>query len=194
MEEKEIIGEVHDYVKKSSVVFGDMDVFNKHVLNVVKHAKNLSDYYKADSFVVQLAAYLHDIHYILTKDHSVHEIEGSKFARSFLEQFNIPKDKIDLVCDCILNHRGSKNSVRNTMEEKIIACADAMDHISRVYEFYDLRCKKTSIEKAKKWVAGKLYRGWNKLEMPKARELMKEKYFSAMQFFDEEEIYSKNLS
>lgn len=185
-EQEKIISEIHKYVKNECDGFGEFDdVFEKHMMGVVKFAKKLSEIYKANTLVVVLAAYLHDIHYIQTEDHKTHEIGGSKFVKKYLKDYEIPEDEINLISLCVLNHRGSKNSKKETIEEKIVACADAMDHIDRSTEmFFRTISKRNTYEEAFSWIGKKLKRSWKKIELEKARELVQEKYSAAKVLFE----------
>ena len=180
-EQKVIIQKIHNFVKKEANYWHD-DIFSNHVLAVKDYSIKLAKYYNADLFVSIISAYLHDIYYIQTKNHSIHEIEGCKFARKYLLQYKIPKKQIDLITKCILHHRGSKKDKRTSLEEKIIACADAMDHINRIlYFFYNSQGE--TFDNILILVKGKIERGWNKLELPYAKELMKDKYIATKEFF-----------
>ena len=182
--QQNIIYEVHDYVKKQSEGFSELDdVFENHILGVVRFSEKLADLYKADKFVVLIAAYLHDISYIQTKDHETHEIEESQFVKKYLKKFDISKEDIEKVSMCILHHRGSKSSERKTIEEKIIACADAMDHIDRCLQMFYKKIAANTYEESMEFMKGKLARGWKKIELPKARALVKKKYEAAKVLF-----------
>ena len=183
--QKEIISKVNDYVKNECKGFSEIDdVFEGHMMGVVRFAEKLTNQYKSNKLVVILAAYLHDIKYIQTRNHDTHETEGSKFVKEYLKKFNIPQKEINHIALCILNHRGSKSSKKESIEEKIVACADAMDHIDRCLEmFYRVNIGTDTYEKAITFMRGKLQRSWNKIELPKARELVKKKYEAARVLF-----------
>ena len=186
--QKKIVKDIHSFVKKKSVIFGKKvpgysDVFDNHVLSVKNFAQTLARHYKADEFVTVMAAYLHDISYILTFDHDNHEVEGAKFAKKFLRNYDIPEDQIKLISSCILNHRGSKNNKRETMEERIVACADAMDHISRFPHMFYRQSRKKEYDDAVKWMRNKVEMGWNKISLKKARDMVRDKYNLAMKVF-----------
>ncbi|MCK5625070.1 HD domain-containing protein [Candidatus Pacearchaeota archaeon] len=184
--QKEIISKVHDYVKEKCEGFSELDnVFEKHVSNVVRFSQKLSSIYGANTFVVVLAAYLHDLYYIQTKNHNIHEIEGSKFAKKYLIQFEISEKEINLISLCILNHRGSKKNKRESIEEKIVSCADAMDHINRSIEmFFRTIHGRETYEEAFSWIRKKLKRSWEKIELEKAREIVRKKYEAAKILFE----------
>jgi len=177
---QEIIKKIHNFVKKESEGFAEDDIFTNHILGVRDYAIILAKKYKANLFVVIIAAYLHDIYHLQTKDHSIHEIKGAEFSKNYLKKFKLPKEEIELISRCILNHRGSKKAKRETIEERIIACADAMDHINRFQQMFHRKSKVSNYEETIEWMKGKMQRGWNKLELKKARKIIKPRYKLAM--------------
>ena len=182
--QEKIIKEIHDFVKKESEGFSEDDVFTNHILGVRNYAIKLARKYKANLFVVIISAYLHDIYHLQTKDHSIHEVKGAEFAKKYLVKFKIPSDEIELISKCILNHRGSKNRKRETIEEKIVACADAMDHINRFREMFYRKSKVSNFEETIEWMKGKMKRGWEKLELKEAKRIVKPQYKLAMKFLN----------
>ena len=50
---------------------------------------------------------------------------GAKVAEEKLKELGYPIEKIELVRKCILNHRGSQQNFRDSIEEQILAEADA---------------------------------------------------------------------
>ncbi len=184
--QKEIVSKVHTYVGRECEGFSELDnVFEKHILNVVKFAKQLSQLYESNTFVVILAAYLHDLYYIQTRNHDIHEIEGSKLVKKYLEEFEITEEELNLISLCVLNHRGSKKNKRNSIEEKIVSCADAMDHIDRSVEMFFRTVKgRDTYEEAFSWTSKKLKRSWEKIELEKAREIVMKKYDAAKILFE----------
>jgi len=181
--QNQIVDKIHEFVKKECIGFAEDDVFTNHIIGVRDFAIKLAKEYKADLFVVEVAAYLHDIYHIQTHHHEIHEIEGSKFSREYLKQFDIPQDQIELIAKCILNHRGSKDRKRESIEERIIACADAMDHISRFMHMFYRESRNGSYEDLIKKMRNKIKRGWNKIDLEKGRELVKAKYEAAKLLF-----------
>ena len=104
LKQKEIIQKIHNFVKNESEGFAEDDIFTNHILGVRNYAIKLTKYYEANLFVVIISAYLHDIYYLQTKDHSIHETKGAEFAKEYLKKFKIPKEEIELISKCILNH------------------------------------------------------------------------------------------
>ena len=177
--ENSIIKKVHDFVKQESVGQFEDDVFENHIMNVKNFAIKLSEHYKANKFAIILACYLHDLTIIQEKTNVDHEIKASKFARKYLtDEFSLDAKLINLICDCILCHRGSKDRKRKSIEAKIVACADAMDHIDRSLAMFYRISKRENFRESVNWLNAKLDRGWKKLELPEAKQLVKKKFLA----------------
>lgn len=184
--QKEIIEQVHDFVQRESEqskVNDWINIFKYHILNVVRFSEMLADKYNANKFVVILASYLHDIIYIQTSNHETHEIVGAEFVKDYLSKFNISEKEIALISLCVLNHRGSKKSKKESVEEKIVASADAMDHIDRCLSML-YRSGNKDFNSALEFMKGKIKRSWEKIELTKAREIVKPKYEAAKVLFE----------
>lgn len=171
---------VEEECKKPTSKYGYEPYF-WHFVPMHKYAKKLAEELGADVEVVELAAWLYDIGSIM-KDRENHHITGAKIAEEKLKGFGYPNEKIELIKKCILNHRGSVNNKKESVEEKIIADADAMSHFDAIPGLFGaayINEKKNRIE-AKESVKNKLIRSWNKLSFEKSKELIKPKYEAAM--------------
>ncbi|MFP4424340.1 MAG: HD domain-containing protein [Candidatus Woesearchaeota archaeon] len=99
-----------------------------HVPEAEKWVKHLlKKYPEADAEVVILAVWLHDIGHYPVPTEIDHAVRGEERAREFLEKFNYPK--MEKVLHCIRAHR-CKDVLPNTIEAKIIACADSASHMT----------------------------------------------------------------
>ena len=114
----------------------ESSVWKFHILSVVKFSLILGEKLKADLEILELAALLHDYGAVLDENFAKeHHIHGARLAGELLEKLGYPEEKIKKVQACIYAHRGSIKIERKTVEEKIIASADAMAHIT---EFVDM--------------------------------------------------------
>src|SRR3989344_6295865 len=98
-----------------------------HVYRVLKTAKYLAKKERANYFVVELAALLHDI--ADWKFHDGDDKVGPKQARDLLHRYAISKDTIDQVCDIIVSmaFKGAKVETNmKTIEGKIVQDADRL--------------------------------------------------------------------
>ncbi|MDE5539025.1 MAG: HD domain-containing protein [Bacilli bacterium] len=154
------------------------DFWNDHIKYVVKNALDLAHEYNADEEIVELGALLHDIAQVTKFGPSeAHHIYGAKIAEELLSDLGYPMDRIKRVQACILNHRGSIDRPRESIEEECVADADVMAHFDCIPSLFSLvyKTKKMSIEDGKSYVKSKLERDYNKLSL-KTREKLKDRY------------------
>ncbi|WP_308011344.1 HD domain-containing protein [Clostridium tagluense] len=168
---------VEEQCKSKDNIFG-YEGWACHIVSVVKYAKILAKRLGANEELVEIAALLHD--YASVKDKNMyeqHHIYGAIEAEKILKELDYPKEKIEIIKDCILCHRGSVKKQQKTKEAVCIASADAMAHIDQVPSLLHLAYhnKKMEVKEGAEWVSGKIERSWNKL-CPEAKEIMKRKY------------------
>lgn len=128
----EIIKETMLYVKE--VLAGDSTGHDWwHIERVWKNALLINSNEKADTFIIELAALLHDI-----ADHKFHggDVEiGPKTARVWLEKLNVDEHVILHVVDIIatLSFKGGKViTPMKTIEGMVVQDADRLDAIGAV--------------------------------------------------------------
>ncbi len=103
-----------------------------HVPEAVKWTeKIISKYPAADREVALISVWLHDsAHY--EGDWEVdHAVKSENKARKFLQELGPTKDKIDKICHCIRAHR-CRDVLPQTIEAKIVACADSASHMTDI--------------------------------------------------------------
>ncbi|MDD5133040.1 MAG: HD domain-containing protein [Candidatus Nanoarchaeia archaeon] len=180
----DIIEKVRNFVeeecKKPSSKYG-YEPYLFHFTPVVNYAKILAEELKADKEIVTIAAWLHDIGSII-EGRKDHHISGAKIAEKKLTEFGYPKEKIGKVKQCILNHRGSQNRKRISVEEQIIAEADAMSNfecIGGLFKAAFIYEKLNQIE-AQETVRKKLENKWKQLHLENSKKIIEPKYKAAM--------------
>jgi len=154
------------------------DFWNEHIKYVVENARKLAEKYGADVEVVELGALLHDI--AMPSEYGEreqHHIYGAEIAEKLLTELNYSTEKIEKVKNCVLNHRGSKDRPRNSIEEQCVADADVIAHFDCIPSLFSLVYKemKLSISEGKEYVRKKLERDYNKLS-DNTREILKDRY------------------
>ena len=159
------------------------DFWNEHIKYVVDNAVKLAKEYGADVEIVELGALLHDISMPSEYgDREEHHIYGAEIAEELLTKLDYPKDRIEKVKNCVLNHRSSRKLQRNTIEEQCVADADVIAHFDCIPSLFSLVYNKMnlSISDGAKYVKRKLERDYNKLS-PRTKEKLKERYDKIME-------------
>ena len=171
---KKVQAEVKRECQKDSNIY-EMNAYG-HFVHVAEYGKILAKKRKADSEIIELAAWMHDIGSVLG-DMTNHHIVGAKYAGELLAKYNYSQDKIEAVQHCILAHRGSQKIKRETLEAICLADADAMTHFDRVADLFRLALvsMKMDYKEAEKFVYEKLGRSYKKLT-PTAKKIVKKKY------------------
>ena len=177
---KEIKNFVEAECKKSNSKYG-YEPFLFHFTPVVECAKKLATEFGGDKEVIIIAAWLHDIGSIIygRKDHN---ITGAKIAGQKLKELGYPAEKIALVQKCILNHRGSLNNQRRSIEEKIITEADVMSNFENIAGIFKAAFVYENLNQieARDSVKMKLKNKYKQLHFTKSKKIVKPKYEAAM--------------
>lgn len=171
---------VKQYVKEECEKPGSgygPELFEYHLIPVVAISKRLARKLKAEIELIELAAWLHDIGSII-KGRKDHHKTGARIAEKKLLELNYPKDKIKLIKKCVINHRGSVNNNRESIEEKIISDTDAIVCFDTVpglfkaaYIFEDLTQGEARVS-----VRKKLERKYKQLYFKESRDMVRKKY------------------
>lgn len=181
----DVVQEIRNFVeeecKKPENIQG-YDPFVFHFIPVVKYAQKLADEIGGDKEVILISAWLHDIGSIVhsRKDH---HIEGAKIAEQKLNDLYYPEEKIELIKKCILNHRGSQQKNRETIEEQIVSEADALacfDDLTGLFQAAFCWEGHKSRNSALKAVKEKLKRKYEQLHFESSKKIIKPKFDAAM--------------
>jgi uncharacterized protein len=104
-----------------------------HVIRVLNNALHICKHeHDADLFIVEAAAWLHDIARDIednNKGRICHAKEGAIMAEKFLKTLNVDESSIKKISQCIATHRFRDNNPPETLEAKIIFDADKLDSI-----------------------------------------------------------------
>ena len=181
----DIVQDIRNFVekecKKPASKYG-YDPFPFHFIPVANYAEKLADELGGDKEVILISAWLHDIGSII-HGRKNHHITGTKIAEEKLKEFNYPAEKIEKVKKCIFNHRSSQQNKRNSIEEQIVAEADALacfDDIAGIFQaafcWEGHKSRLSAIISVKQ----KLERKWKQLHFDNSKKIIKPKYKAAM--------------
>ncbi len=171
---------VEDECKKPSSKYG-YEPFPFHFVPMVNYAERLADDLGGDKEVILIASWLHDIGSIIYGRHN-HHITGMKIAEEKLKELQYSSQKIELVKKCILNHRGSQENGRSSIEEQIVADADTMssfDNIAGIFKAAFIYENKDQGE-AKNSTKEKLEKKWKRLHFENSKKIIKPKFKAVM--------------
>ncbi|MFA6428084.1 MAG: HD domain-containing protein [Candidatus Buchananbacteria bacterium] len=140
---QKIIKDSKQEVKRLANENGWSWFYNMHQKEVIKYAeKLLNKYKKADKEIVLISCWLHDIAHYYAKDgkgilkvKKSHHINGAKIAEQLLKKYNLDKEEISKVKNCILKHRNCQPYLAETLEEKIVVAADTLSHFGSIFYF-----------------------------------------------------------
>ena len=173
--------------KIQKIVFQYCDAsWKRHLKLVMKYSVFLAEKLNADLEVCEISALLHDITKI-KGDKKTHHITGAKEAEKILLDISYDKSKIQKIHDCILTHSSDSENLPVTVEQKIVACADALSKFDNFFylchkAFY---IKKLDIDETKKYIIKKYDRAFKKAKLLDVSEkIAKEKYEQILNYLE----------
>ena len=104
-----------------------------HTERVYNYALLISKELDVDLDIVKTSALLHDIARDKEDKGEIkdHAEQGAIEARKILEELNFPKEKIEIVCKCILLHN-KKEDIPEIKEVRVLKEADGLETISAI--------------------------------------------------------------
>jgi uncharacterized protein len=106
-----------------------------HVSRVVLLALKIGKKEKADLFIVEVAALLHDIargEEDASQGRVCHAARGAEVASEFLRTIGLSESEIKKIAHCISSHRYRGSAVPLTKEAKVLFDADKLDSIGAI--------------------------------------------------------------
>lgn len=158
---------------KKNPEFGYYDYWNDHIKRVVYHSTALAEKCGADAEITLLGALLHDISMPAEYgDRSEHHIYSAQMADDLLSALGYPRDRLERVKSCVLNHPGRNRHLRTSIEEACIADADALAHFDRIPSLFSLAYSilHMGLEEGRQYVKDRLEGDFQGLSGP-AREM-----------------------
>lgn len=172
----EAIKKIEEIIKKEA----SQDDWRMHIKPVVEYSLELAEIYDANRTIIRLSALLHDIGRIRLGPEK-HGLTGASEAKIILNAHSFDKTTIEQVVHCVSTHSAKPNNLPESLEAKIISNADCLAHFDAVpYFFYNAGQTESGLSEITDWVSRKINRDWDKLTLPKARDLAEDKYKSIL--------------
>ncbi|MFC1638294.1 HD domain-containing protein [Patescibacteria group bacterium] len=140
MNQKEIIEKVEKEAKKYFEKANGCHDWS-HVERVRKLALNIGKKEKANSFVLEVAALLHDIGRCEEMNKSrknggrvkfCHAEEGGKITREVLREYALSDEDVENIVHCVESHRCRNELIPETIEAKVLFDADKIDGLGAI--------------------------------------------------------------
>lgn len=148
--------------------------WNVHIKPVIKYSKQMAEKYNADLEAVWLGAILHDIARLT--DEEPHDEIGSEKAYEILLKNGIDNNLSEKVKAIVLTHR-CKKYLPETLEQKIVASADAMAHFMPPFYIWFAKYSSKTFEEILNSSLKKIERDYNdKIFFKDEKELVIKEY------------------
>lgn len=128
MENKDILIKTQEYIKKTFLREGTGHDYY-HIERVVINSRKILQTEKADGFLVELAAWLHDL-----GDHKLHNgvDKSEELINAFLNSLVVAQPIIDRVIEIVSQVSFSKGNRPSSIEAEIVQDADRLDAIGAI--------------------------------------------------------------
>lgn len=185
MDKNKIVQEAEEFMRenipRSRVTEeGSGESYLRHVFGARKHVLKFAEVYKADKFIVEIAALLHDVGADSVKDHAD---EGAKISAKFLSKFDISDQIKEKIIKCIERH--SMGSKTETIGEQVIQDADGIIFIEDTYKFYFEKQKQEfPLEEARKLSIEKTQGMLSKIKTEEGKKLAKKFLAKSLEYLE----------
>ncbi|MFA6160191.1 MAG: HD domain-containing protein [Parcubacteria group bacterium] len=156
--------------------------WNFHIKPVIEYSKQMAEKYDADVEAVWLGAIMHDI--CRLTEENPHDELGSKKAFSILIEKGFDENIAKKVSNIILTHR-CKKFPPETLEQKIVASADAMAHFLSPFYLWISRYSDNNFEEILDKNISKIDRDFNgKIFFTDEKEMVRKEYEVLKRWFE----------
>lgn len=128
MNTKEILASTQEYIKHIFLREGTGHDYY-HIERVVINARKILETEKADSFIVELAAWLHDL-----GDHKLHHgvDRSEELITAYLDRLDLTPPLISRIVEIVSQVSFSKGNKPTSIEAQIVQDADRLDAIGAI--------------------------------------------------------------
>ena len=125
--EYRMLEEVYKYVQARFMDFTDLAHGWEHVYRVYHLALRIAEQEHADSFVVGMAALLHDVGRTVQEPKKPHAERSALLATKLLDQYDLPDTTQEAILHAILAHNYRRGITPATLEARVLYDADRLD-------------------------------------------------------------------
>lgn len=130
--EEQILTQAYAEVEKRFSGIDDLAHGWEHVRRVYKLAQHIAAQEGADSFIVGMAALMHDLGRTSTQHNAHHADLSVELARELLQDYHVPGDKQEAILHAIVAHSFSRGVEPQTLEAHVVRDADRLDGLGAI--------------------------------------------------------------
>jgi len=130
--ESQILSNVSNEIQQRYVGFDDPAHGWEHIERVYKLALYIAEQESADTFIVGIAALLHDIGRLSNEQKQHHAESSVIMAREILSTFDINTNRRQAILHAIATHSFSLGIEPRTLEAKVLQDADRLDSLGAI--------------------------------------------------------------
>jgi len=130
--ESQVLSKVYEDIQQRYVGFDDPAHGWEHIQRVYRLALYIAERESADSFIVGMAALLHDIGHLSTAKTQHHADLSRSMASELLTAYNVPADTQEAILHAIAAHSFSLGIEPRTLEAKVVRDADRLDSLGAI--------------------------------------------------------------
>jgi len=130
--ESQILSEVYEEIQQRYVGFDDPAHGWEHIQRVYRLAFSIAERENADSFIVGMAALLHDIGHLSTAKTQHHADLSMLMAGELLTAHNVSASRREAILHAIAAHSFSLGIEPRTLEAKVVRDADRLDSLGAI--------------------------------------------------------------
>ena len=127
--ESSMLAEVFTKVQASFADFTDLAHGWEHVYRVYHLSLSIAEQEHADSFIVGMAALLHDVGRTIQEPKRPHAERSAIFAAELLTQYDLSDETQQAILHAILAHNYRRGITPATLEAKVLYDADRLDSL-----------------------------------------------------------------
>jgi uncharacterized protein len=127
--ETRMLAEVFTEVQERFVDFTDLAHGWEHVYRVYHLSLSIAKQEQADSFIVGMAALLHDVGRTIQEPKKPHAERSAILATELLVQYDLPDETLQAILHAILAHNYRRGIAPETLEARVLYDADRLDSL-----------------------------------------------------------------
>jgi uncharacterized protein len=130
--EEQVLAQVYTEVQERFSGIADLAHGWEHVERVYKLAQYIAMQEGADSFIVGMAALMHDLGRTSMQHNGHHADLSVEMAGKLLQRYHVPADKQEAILHAIVAHSFSRGVEPQTLEARVVRDADRLDGLGAI--------------------------------------------------------------